>query len=171
MPTRISRLRLRECGRPGCEREFETTPRWRFFCGKCRKNREVLKGLGVTYGFHGARTAKAKHYVRESSWESGNGSRAQKRGKRAARIPIRLSRLLQAQSSGESALPGATAALEACSGFVSRAFASADVTMADSTMEGVLDPSTLGQIGRALIRVRRVRGRHQNGPATRHAAA
>ena len=60
--------------------------------------------------------------------------------------------LLQARSSGESALPGATAALEACSGFVSRAFASADVTMADSTMEGVLDPSTLGQIGRALIR-------------------
>ena len=51
--------RLRECGRPGCEREFETTPRWRFFCDTCRKNREVLKGLHVTYGFHGARTAKA----------------------------------------------------------------------------------------------------------------
>ena len=61
--------------------------------------------------------------------------------------------LIQAQSGGASALPGATAAVEACSGFVSRSFASADVTTADSTMAGVLDPSTLGQIGRALIRV------------------
>ena len=60
--------------------------------------------------------------------------------------------LLQAQSSGASALPGATAALEATSGFVARAFASADVTMADSTMEGVLDPHTLSMIGRSLIR-------------------
>ena len=60
--------------------------------------------------------------------------------------------LIQSRAGGASALPGATAALEAASGFVARAFASADVTTADSTMAGVLDPSTLGQIGRALIR-------------------
>ena len=57
--------------------------------------------------------------------------------------------LIQAQASGASALPGATAALEAASGFVGRAFASADVT---STLAGALDPHTLSMIGRSLIR-------------------
>ena len=60
--------------------------------------------------------------------------------------------LIQSRAGGASALPGATAALEAASGFVARAFASADVTTADSTMAGVLDPQTLSMIGRALIR-------------------
>ena len=60
--------------------------------------------------------------------------------------------LIQSQAGGASALPGATAALESCSGFVSRSFASADVTTADSTMAGILDPHTLSVIGRALIR-------------------
>ena len=63
-----------------------------------------------------------------------------------------LVQLLQSRAGGASALPGATAALEAASGFVSRAFASADVTTADSTMAGILDPHTLAMIGRALIR-------------------
>ena len=57
--------------------------------------------------------------------------------------------MIQAQAGGSSAAVGATAALESASGFVSRAFASADVS---STMAGVLDPSTLGQIGRSMIR-------------------
>ena len=60
--------------------------------------------------------------------------------------------LIQSRVGGASASVGSTAALEAASGFTARAFASADVTTADSTMAGVLDPSTLGQIGRALIR-------------------
>ena len=60
--------------------------------------------------------------------------------------------LIQSRAGGASALPGATAALEAASGFVSRSFASADVVMADSTMAGMLDPHTLSMIGRALIR-------------------
>ena len=54
--------------------------------------------------------------------------------------------LIQSQAVGGSALPGATAALESASGFVSRAFASADTNTA------VLDPRTLSMIGRALIR-------------------
>ncbi len=57
--------------------------------------------------------------------------------------------LIQAQSSATPATVGATAALEAVSGFVSRAFASADIS---SSMAGVLDPHTLSMIGRALIR-------------------
>ena len=57
--------------------------------------------------------------------------------------------IIQSQATGASALPGATAALESASGFVSRAFASASVS---SSMAGVLDPSTLAMIGRALIR-------------------
>ena len=60
--------------------------------------------------------------------------------------------LIQAQASGASALPGATAALEATSGFVARAFASADVTTAHSTMGAFLNPHTLSMIGRSLIR-------------------
>ena len=60
--------------------------------------------------------------------------------------------LIQSKAGGASALPGATAALEAASGFVSRAFASADVTTADSRMAGILDAHTLSMIGRSLIR-------------------
>ena len=51
--------RLRKCGRPGCHREFETTPRWRFFCGKCRKHPDVLKGLRLEYRILKAGTGKA----------------------------------------------------------------------------------------------------------------
>ena len=40
--------------------------------------------------------------------------------------------LLQSRAGGSSALPGATAALEAASSFVSRSFASADVSTDDS---------------------------------------
>ena len=28
--------RLRDCGKPECNRTFETTARWRYFCPKCR---------------------------------------------------------------------------------------------------------------------------------------
>ena len=60
--------------------------------------------------------------------------------------------LIQSQAGGGSALPSATAALEAASGYVSRSFASADVAVADSTMAGFLDPHTLSMLGRSLIR-------------------
>ena len=56
--------------------------------------------------------------------------------------------LLQSQAGGQAALPGATAAVEAVSGYISRAFASADLVVADSTMAGILDPHVLGMIGR-----------------------
>ena len=46
MLIRISNHGYGSAGRPGCDREFETTPRWRYFCGKCRKNHDVLKGPG-----------------------------------------------------------------------------------------------------------------------------
>ena len=49
--------RLRDCGR--CSKPFETTPRWRYFCGKCRKSHDVLNGLRVTYGIPGARAGRA----------------------------------------------------------------------------------------------------------------
>ena len=57
--------------------------------------------------------------------------------------------LIQSQAGGGSALPGATAALECASGYVSRAFASASVS---SSMAAVLDPHILSMIGRALVR-------------------
>ena len=60
--------------------------------------------------------------------------------------------LIQSRAGGSSALVGATGAVEAASGFVSRSFASADVSTADSRMAAALDPSTLSQIGRSLIR-------------------
>ena len=50
-----------------------------------------------------------------------------------------------------TAFPGATAALEACSGFVARAFAGAEVS-SDSGVDRLLDPLLLSMIGRALIR-------------------
>ena len=49
--------RLRDCGR--CSKPFETTPRWRYFCGKCRKSHDVLKGLRVTYGLRRVGTANS----------------------------------------------------------------------------------------------------------------
>ena len=33
--------RVRECGRPDCDRTFETTPRWRYFCCMHRKSQEI----------------------------------------------------------------------------------------------------------------------------------
>ena len=48
-------------------------------------------------------------------------------------------------------LPDATAALEACVGFVGRAFAGAEVSSA-SGVGRLLDPPMLSMIGRALIR-------------------
>ena len=41
------KARLRECGR--CSRPFETTPRWRYFCPKCRLSGDVRKGLSQTF--------------------------------------------------------------------------------------------------------------------------
>ena len=52
---------------------------------------------------------------------------------------------------GTTAFPTATAALEACAGFVGRAFASAEVAT-DARTLGVLTPAVLSMIGRALIR-------------------
>ena len=60
--------------------------------------------------------------------------------------------LLQAQAGGSTALPGATAALECASGFVSRAFASAEIKTDNPIMAAALDPVTLATIGRELIR-------------------
>ena len=55
------------------------------------------------------------------------------------------------ESGSTAAVPGATAALEAAAGFVSRAFASAEVS-APSPVAEVLGPSTLALVGRELIR-------------------
>ena len=58
---------------------------------------------------------------------------------------------LQAQATGESkAFPTATAALEACSGIVGRAFATAIVDSSDA-VRMALTPARLMMIGRALI--------------------
>ena len=59
---------------------------------------------------------------------------------------------ITANASGEStAFPTATAALEACSGLVGRAFASATVMGSDRAQDA-LTPALLSMIGRALIR-------------------
>ena len=59
---------------------------------------------------------------------------------------------LTANASGETtAFPTATAALEACSGLVGRAFASAAVSAPDAVREA-LTPDFLALLGRALIR-------------------
>ena len=50
-----------------------------------------------------------------------------------------------------SAFPTATAALESCAGFISRAFAGAEVSSA-SGVDRLLDPPMLSLVGRALIR-------------------
>ena len=58
-----------------------------------------------------------------------------------------------ASATGEAtAFPTATAALESCAGFVSRAFASAEVA-APAMFTDALSPECLGLIGRQLIRV------------------
>ena len=41
------KARLRECGR--CAKPFETTPRWRYFCGRCRATKDVRMGLAQTF--------------------------------------------------------------------------------------------------------------------------
>ena len=59
---------------------------------------------------------------------------------------------LTSGAAGETtAFPTATAALEACAGFVGRAFAAAEVATDARTLE-VLTPVMLAMIGRALIR-------------------
>ena len=63
-----------------------------------------------------------------------------------------LVQLIQSRAGGSSALPGTTAALECASGFVQRAFASAEVSTGNSIKAAALDPHTLGMIGRAMIR-------------------
>ena len=78
-----------------------------------------------------------------------------------------LVQLIQSREAGSSALPGATSALECASGFVSRAFASADVTTGNSILAAALDPLTLSTIGRALVRSGRISGRYPNGSGRR----
>ena len=59
---------------------------------------------------------------------------------------------ITANAGGQSnAFPTSTAALEACAGFVGRAFAAADVA-APGPLQGLLTPERLLMVGRALIR-------------------
>ena len=82
---------------------------------------------------------------------------------------------ITANASGETtAFPTATAALEACAGFVGRAFAAAEVATDARTLE-VLTPAMLAMIGRALIRrgeivllIRVINGRLALLPAASH---
>ena len=60
-------------------------------------------------------------------------------------------RLIEAQAAGSAADASSTAAVEAASGALSRAFASAKVVADDWVVEAVT-PAVLGQIGRDLIR-------------------
>jgi len=59
--------------------------------------------------------------------------------------------LMDRAAGSATALPSSTAALEACSGFVARAFASAEI-QAPAMLMGALDPACLAMIGRQLIR-------------------
>ena len=45
------KARLRDCGK--CSRPFETTPRWRYFCPKCRSTKTVRNGLSPTFSIGG----------------------------------------------------------------------------------------------------------------------
>ena len=82
---------------------------------------------------------------------------------------------ITANAAGETtAFPTATAALEACAGFVGRAFAAAEVATDARTLE-VLTPACLAMIGRALIRrgeivllIRVINGRLVLLPAASH---
>ena len=60
-------------------------------------------------------------------------------------------RLIEAQAAGSAADASSTAAVEAASGALSRAFASAEVVSDDWVVEAVT-PAVLGQIGRDLVR-------------------
>ena len=63
-----------------------------------------------------------------------------------------VSQLIEAQAAGTTQQASATAAMEAAAGALSRAFADATVD-APADVADALDPRTLGQIGRDLIRV------------------
>ena len=63
-----------------------------------------------------------------------------------------ISALIEAQASGSTQQASATAALEAASGLLSRAFASATVDGPDDIV-AALSPRTLAQIGRDLVRI------------------
>ena len=43
--------RNRPCGK--CSRPFTTTPRWRYFCPKCRATKPVRRGLPATFSIGG----------------------------------------------------------------------------------------------------------------------
>ena len=60
-------------------------------------------------------------------------------------------RLLEAQAAGTTADAGSTAAVEAASGALSRAFAAAEV-VGEPWVQDAVSPGVLGQIGRDLIR-------------------
>ena len=63
-----------------------------------------------------------------------------------------LVKAITANASGETtALPTATAALEACAGLVARAFASAEITTPNPMVAALLTPRLLSMLGRALI--------------------
>ena len=59
--------------------------------------------------------------------------------------------IVNAQTDGATAIPQATAALEACAGFIARAFAVAEVDAPD-TVRPALTPDCLMLIGRAMLR-------------------
>ena len=63
-----------------------------------------------------------------------------------------VSRLIEAQSAGNSQQASATAALEAAAGALSRAFASAEVVGPPDIVQA-LSPRALALIGRDLVRV------------------
>ena len=66
------------------------------------------------------------------------------------RTPIRTARLVEQQRFwGSTALPTATAALEACSGLVGRVFSAVVVKTENDTVSGVLTPACLSLIGAA----------------------
>ena len=68
-------------------------------------------------------------------------------------------RLIEAQAAGSAADASSTAAVEAASGALSRAFASASV-VGPEWVKNAVTPSVLAQIGRDLIRRRRFHARH-----------
>ena len=63
-----------------------------------------------------------------------------------------ISRLIESQAAGSTQQASATAAMEAASGALSRAFAAATVE-APPDLAAAISPRVLGQIGRDLIRV------------------
>ena len=60
-------------------------------------------------------------------------------------------RLIESQAAGTAADANSTAAVEAASGALSRAFASADV-QGEAWVQKIVTPSFLAQVGRDLIR-------------------